>query len=372
MSKEQTKGKKKFFNKSSKGKKDIGNNQISNQLKELFKISQLKEATENKNKFFIANKPIPLLNQNSVDGVDHINFFSTDSTELGSLLSTASRMDFFYSTGDRTKKEDYDKQEDMFASLKCLWAYYRTGCQYDEFKNLPDYKISQLYKIINAYPKQLSIFALLLNGYYHKLLDIPLLAQEFVNNPLPLEYYTVKNGVKKRISVSTLMINGLYEIKHALKFNQKPRLESFLSPEDRYKALGYTPSERYDYINNHLLTKEAFQENFKKQYETLTDEEKQSLVINFNFQPKVKEEVNTTEEVTTVTEQNDVAVTLTDSVESSVDLNTTTEETKEENVELDSIVVDKPIEIITTASVENKDAVETTVSSNEVVLKQTT
>jgi len=136
--------------------------------------------------------------------VDHINFFTNVQTELGALLSTENRLPFAFGPVNK----DGVVQGDTFESLKCLWAYYRTSCLIDGFRTVQDFKIRKLYRTINEFPKQESIFAVMVMGYYCKMLAYPTLAEALVKNTLPFDYYSVHNGVKKRTAVSKLMVNA--------------------------------------------------------------------------------------------------------------------------------------------------------------------
>jgi hypothetical protein len=263
--------------------RQVRNNQMNSQLSELFKKSQVNEYRQARNRNQIASRPLAALNQASVDGVDHINFFTNVSTELGSLLSTASRLSFTYGNILETVEEEnfgHTSRPVKFESLKCLWAYFRTGCNNPFFFSAPDFKISQNYKAINAHPKQDSIFAVMVNAYYEKMLQYPELAKALVDCTLPFDYYTVRDGIKRRTSVSHLMINGLNEVRRALKSETKPRLESFLSPSDKAKALEIISNLRYDYIVNILISSEAFSANYEKGLEEATAEQKERMKLN--------------------------------------------------------------------------------------------
>ncbi len=246
------------------------NDQMASKLSELFKLSQSNETKQVDHRQQVSTRGLLPLRQEAVDGVDHINFFTNVQTELGALLTTENRLPFAFGP---VNKEGV-VQGDTFESLKCLWAYYRTSCLIDGFRTVQDFKIRKLYRTINEFPKQESIFAVMVMGYYCKMLAYPTLAEALVKNTLPFDYYSVHNGVKKRTAVSKLMVNALYEVRRALKFKTLPRLESFLSRADQEKAFNVLPVYRHDYIVNILLGQEAMKESY---YRTIKDWPKSQL-----------------------------------------------------------------------------------------------
>ncbi|MEG3034065.1 MAG: hypothetical protein RR877_01060 [Aurantimicrobium sp.] len=236
------------------------NDQMANKLSELFKISQSNESKQVDHRQQVSTRGLLPLRQEAVDGQDHINFFTNVQTELGALLSTENRLPFAFGPVDKDGKV----QGDTFESLKCLWAYYRTSCLIDGFREVQDFKIRKLYRTINEFPKQESIFAVMVLGYYCKMLAYPALADALVNSKLPFDYYSVRNGVKKRTAVSKLMVNALYEVRRALKFKTFPRLESFLSRADQEQASNILPVYRHEYIVNILLSPDAMKKSYYK------------------------------------------------------------------------------------------------------------
>jgi hypothetical protein len=246
------------------------NDQMASKLSELFKLSQSNETKQVDHRQQVSTRGLLPLRQEAVDGVDHINFFTNVQTELGALLSTENRLPFAFGPVNK----DGVVQGDTFESLKCLWAYYRTSCLIDGFRTVQDFKIRKLYRTINEFPKQESIFAVMVMGYYCKMLAYPTLAEALVKNTLPFDYYSVHNGVKKRTAVSKLMVNALYEVRRALKFKTLPRLESFLSREDQEKAFNVLPVYRHDYIVNILLGQEAMKKSY---YRAIKDWPKSQL-----------------------------------------------------------------------------------------------
>ena len=246
------------------------NDQMASKLSELFKLSQSNETKQVDHRQQVSTRGLLPLRQEAVDGVDHINFFTNVQTELGALLTTENRLPFAFGP---VNKEGV-VQGDTFESLKCLWAYYRTSCLIDGFRTVQDFKIRKLYRTINEFPKQESIFAVMVMGYYCKMLAYPTLAEALVKNTLPIDYYSVHNGVKKRTAVSKLMVNALYEVRRALKFKTLPRLESFLSRADQEKAFNVLPVYRHDYIVNILLGQEAMKESY---YRAIKDWPKSQL-----------------------------------------------------------------------------------------------
>ena len=246
------------------------NDQMASKLSELFKLSQSNETKQVDHRQQVSTRGLLPLRQEAVDGVDHINFFTNVQTELGALLSTENRLPFAFGPVNK----DGVVQGDTFESLKCLWAYYRTSCLIDGFRTVQDFKIRKLYRTINEFPKQESIFAVMVMGYYCKMLAYPTLAEALVKNTLPFDYYSVHNGVKKRTAVSKLMVNALYEVRRALKFKTLPRLESFLSREDQEKAFNVLPVYRHDYIVNILLGQKAMKESY---YRAIKDWPKSQL-----------------------------------------------------------------------------------------------
>lgn len=246
------------------------NDQMASKLSELFKLSQSNETKQVDHRQQVSTRGLLPLRQEAVDGVDHINFFTNVQTELGALLTTENRLPFAFGPVNK----DGVVQGDTFESLKCLWAYYRTSCLIDGFRTVQDFKIRKLYRTINEFPKQESIFAVMVMGYYCKMLAYPTLAEALVKNTLPFDYYSVHNGVKKRTAVSKLMVNALYEVRRALKFKTLPRLESFLSREDQEKAFNVLPVYRHDYIVNILLGQEAMMKSY---YRAIKDWPKSQL-----------------------------------------------------------------------------------------------
>lgn len=259
-----------------KRKRQPMNDQMASKLSELFKLSQANESKHVDHQQQISTRGLLPLRQEAVDGVDHINFFTNVQTELGALLSTENRLPFVFGP---VNKEGV-VQGETFESLKCLWAYYRTSCLIDGFRTVQDFKIRKLYRTINEFPKQESIFAVMVMGYYCKMLAYPTLAEALVKNTLPLDYYSVHNGVKKRTAVSKLMINALYEVRRALKFKTLPRLESFLSRTDQEKAFNVLPVYRHDYIVNILLGQEAMRKSYYNAIENWPKEQLSKLTID--------------------------------------------------------------------------------------------
>lgn len=262
--------------------RDNLNNQMSSKLSELFKISQKNENRHREQRHQVSSRNLPALRQDSVDGVDHINFFTDVQTELGALLSTENRLPFKFVDPNNPNNEECMQ----FESIKCLWAYYRTSCTVEGFKNAPDYKIRRLYRVINEYPKQESVFAVLVLGYYSKMLAYPALAEAVVNTNLPFEYYSVREGVKKRTSVSKLMINALYEVRRSLKHNAPLRLESFLSKDDQHRVSTIFQGFRQSYIINVLLREDAFRESYAKAIAKATPEDLAKLKFDLTDPPK--------------------------------------------------------------------------------------
>ncbi len=264
------------------------NNQLSSKLSELFKLSVINEKQQTRH---ISARNLPPLHQNSVDGVHHINFFTNVKTELGALLSTENRLPFIYGTVSVNQSGERVVDGKLFDSLKCLWAYYRTGCLTPEFITTPDYNIRRLYRAINTYPKQESIFAIMVMGYYCKMLAYPDLAEALVNCKLPFDYYSERDGVKTRTSVSKLMINAIYEVRRALKYNELPWLESFLSKEDLEKASNVLHNHRHEYIVNMLLSENKITQNFNIATAGYTDNQLAKLKIDFSESSGVKKPV---------------------------------------------------------------------------------
>ena len=58
------------------------------------------------------------------DGVDHINVYSKGATELGRLLSNFAHTPFNHALYGH------------FESVEGFWYWAKTGCQYDEFRDL--------------------------------------------------------------------------------------------------------------------------------------------------------------------------------------------------------------------------------------------
>ena len=256
------------------------NDQMASKLSELFKLSQSNETKQVDHRQQVSTRGLLPLRQEAVDGVDHINFFTNVQTELGALLSTENRLPFAFGP---VNKEGV-VQGDTFESLKCLWAYYRTSCLIDGFRTVQDFKIRKLYRTINEFPKQESIFAVMVMGYYCKMLAYPTLAEAWVKNTLPFDYYSVHNGVKKRTAVSKLMVNALYEVRRALKFKTLPRLESFLSRADQEKAFNVLPVYRHDYIVNILLGQEAMKKSYYHAIEDWSKAQLSKLTIDLGIE----------------------------------------------------------------------------------------
>lgn len=259
-------------------KKGSMNNQMASKLSELFKISQSNETKYQNHRHQVSTRSLQPLHQDSVDGVDHINFFTDVQTELGALLSTDNRLPFTYGPEKNSVDSEYQ-------SIKCLWAYYRTSCLVPGFKSAPDYKIRKLYSTINSFPKQESIFAAMVLAYHSKMLKYPALAEAVVNCKLPFEYYSVRDGIKKRTVVSKLMINAMYEVKRALKFKTQPRLDSFLSKEDQAEAANVLPAFRHEYIVSILLGAENLKKRYFAALDKLSEEEKSKLTIDLGEPP---------------------------------------------------------------------------------------
>ena len=256
------------------------NDQMASKLSELFKLSQSNETKQVDHRQQVSTRGLLPLRQEAVDGVDHINFFTNVQTELGALLSTENRLPFAFGPVNK----DGVVQGDTFESLKCLWAYYRTSCLIDGFRTVQDFKIRKLYRTINEFPKQESIFAVMVMGYYCKMLAYPTLAEALVKNTLPFDYYSVHNGVKKRTAVSKLMVNALYEVRRALKFKTLPRLESFLSRADQEKAFNVLPVYRHDYIVNILLGQEAMKKSYYHAIEDWSKAQLSKLTIDLGIE----------------------------------------------------------------------------------------
>ena len=252
------------------------NDQMASKLSELFKLSQSIETKQVDHRQQVSTRGLLPLRQDSVDGVDHINFFTNVQTELGALLTTENRLPFVF--GPLNKEGVVFG--DNFESMKCLWAFYRTSCLIDGFRTVQDFKIRKLYRVINEFPKQESIFAVMVMGYYCKMLAYPTLAEALVKNTLPLDYYSVHNGEKKRAAVSKLMINALYEVRRALKFKTLPRLESFLSRRDQEKAMNVLPVYRHGYIMNILLSPDTMKQSYFQAIESWSKEELSKLNID--------------------------------------------------------------------------------------------
>ena len=256
------------------------NDQMASKLSELFKLSQSNETKQVDHRQQVSTRGLLPLRQEAVDGVDHINFFTNVQTELGALLSTENRLPFAFGPVNK----DGVVQGDTFESLKCLWAYYRTSCLIDGFRTVQDFKIRKLYRTINEFPKQESIFAVMVMGYYCKMLAYPTLAEALVKNTLPFDYYSVHNGVKKRTAVSKLMVNALYEVRRALKFKTLPRLESFLSRADQEKAFNVLPVYRHDYIVNILLGQEAMMKSYYRAIKDWSKPQLNKLTIDLGIE----------------------------------------------------------------------------------------
>ena len=256
------------------------NDQMASKLSELFKLSQSNETKQVDHRQQVSTRGLLPLRQEAVDGVDHINFFTNVQTELGALLTTENRLPFAFGP---VNKEGV-VQGDTFESLKCLWAYYRTSCLIDGFRTVQDFKIRRLYRTINEFPKQESIFAVMVMGYYCKMLAYPTLAEALVKNTLPFDYYSVHNGVKKRTAVSKLMVNALYEVRRALKFKTLPRLESFLSRADQEKAFNVLQVYRHDYIVNILLGQEAMKKSYYHAIEDWSKAQLSKLTIDLGIE----------------------------------------------------------------------------------------
>ena len=256
------------------------NDQMASKLSDLFKLSQSNETKQVDHRQQVSTRGLLPLRQEAVDGVDHINFFTNVQTELGALLTTENRLPFAFGP---VNKEGV-VQGDTFESLKCLWAYYRTSCLIDGFRTVQDFKIRRLYRTINEFPKQESIFAVMVMGYYCKMLAYPTLAEALVKNTLPFDYYSVHNGVKKRTAVSKLMVNALYEVRRALKFKTLPRLESFLSRADQEKAFNVLQVYRHDYIVNILLGQEAMKKSYYHAIEDWSKAQLSKLTIDLGIE----------------------------------------------------------------------------------------
>lgn len=254
------------------------NDQMASKLSELFKISQSNETRQAGPHLHVSTRSLPPLIQESVDGVDHINFFTDVQTELGALLSTENRLPFVFGTVSK----DNQVTGETFESLKCLWAFYRTSCTIDGFRNAQDFKIRKFYRAINEFPKQESIFAIMVMAYYCKMLAYRPLADALVNCKLPFDYYSVRDGVKRRTAVSKLMINALYEVKRALKNRTLPRLDSFLSMEDQGKAKQVLPVYRHDFIVDILLSPETFRKSYQDSISNWTEEQLEKLAIDLS------------------------------------------------------------------------------------------
>lgn len=353
---------KKFDNRNKKGylkrKHNPMNDQLSNKLTELFKLSKNNEVKNQERRQQASSRGLRPLLQDSVDGEDHINFFTNVKTELGGLLSTECRLPFKFGSIDK----DGNIDGEVFESLKCLWAYYRTGCLYDGFANAPDYKIRKLYRTINEYPKQESIFAVMVLGYYCMMLTYPALAEAVVANKLPFDYYSERDGVKKRTAVSKLMINAIYEVRRAVKFNTRPRLESFLSQEDQTLAMNILPEYRYDYIVNILLSRNNFINRYYSELESWSPEQVSKLKIDLGqpvqnasmdaaaaqlaipltVEESVEETQSTVDMAETVTNTETVAITDNSSMDVELEIQNVSQDVVLDNVaiEQETIIVD--------------------------------
>jgi len=316
------------------------NDQMASKLSELFKLSQSNETKQVDHRQQVSTRGLLPLRQEAVDGVDHINFFTNVQTELGALLSTENRLPFAFGPVNK----DGVVQGDTFESLKCLWAYYRTSCLIDGFRTVQDFKIRKLYRTINEFPKQESIFAVMVMGYYCKMLAYPTLAEALVKNTLPFDYYSVHNGVKKRTAVSKLMVNALYEVRRALKFKTLPRLESFLSRADQEKAFNVLPVYRHDYIVNILLGQEAMKESYYRAIKDWTKSQLNKLTIDLGVEKSREQSSSEDSEALVKVDQTAVQAKI-DEIKSEMDvaagkLNIPTaipENGKEEDLLLDSI-----------------------------------
>ena len=316
------------------------NDQMASKLSELFKLSQSNETKQVDHRQQVSTRGLLPLRQEAVDGVDHINFFTNVQTELGALLTTENRLPFAFGP---VNKEGV-VQGDTFESLKCLWAYYRTSCLIDGFRTVQDFKIRKLYRTINEFPKQESIFAVMVMGYYCKMLAYPTLAEALVKNTLPFDYYSVHNGVKKRTAVSKLMVNALYEVRRALKFKTLPRLESFLSREDQEKAFNVLPVYRHDYIVNILLGQEAMMKSYYRAIKDWPKSQLNKLTIDLGIEKSREQSSSENSEALVKVDQTAVQAKI-DEIKSEMDvaagkLNIPTaipENGKEEDLLLDSI-----------------------------------
>lgn len=316
------------------------NDQMASKLSELFKLSQSNETKHVDHRQQVSTRGLLPLRQEAVDGVDHINFFTNVQTELGALLSTENRLPFAFGPVNK----DGVVQGDTFESLKCLWAYYRTSCLIDGFRTVQDFKIRKLYRTINEFPKQESIFAVMVMGYYCKMLAYPTLAEALVKNTLPFDYYSVHNGVKKRTAVSKLMVNALYEVRRALKFKTLPRLESFLSRADQEKAFNVLPVYRHDYIVNILLGQDAMMKSYYRAIKDWPKSQLNKLTIDLGVEKSREQSSSEDSEALVKVDQTAVQAKI-DEIKSEMDvaagkLNIPTaipENGKEEDLLLDSI-----------------------------------
>lgn len=193
------------------------------------------------------NFSLPAINQNSVDGVDHINIWERAQTELG--LALCHKIDIKFDHPDFGR----------FKSVEGLWHWLRDKNRDDRHRQShgPAAKRMAMNNDVIAHVENFKYHIVIAN--WVKVNSYPALVQMIAESTLPFEMYfqNDKNRIYVRPASAFWLIPAFEEIRNAIKENRQPDFDYLRDtrndPEKQSKQERKNPAPQKAKISGALL-----------------------------------------------------------------------------------------------------------------------
>lgn len=167
---------------------------------------------------------LPALRHVGIDGVDHLNFSSYATTELGKALSLGYPGEFHHSLAGN------------FANLDCFWYYVKSANDDQRLRFARSFQLKNIVKSTPLDENVQNFYAIFADGMYQRIVANQKLAAHLRGMDLPLDYYKYPDdgvGAPFRPTVAPVMIRCLEIIRKALQMNVPPCFHELLDSKNR-------------------------------------------------------------------------------------------------------------------------------------------
>ncbi len=167
---------------------------------------------------------LPALRHVGIDGVDHLNFSSYATTELGKALSLGYPGEFHHSLAGN------------FANLDCFWYYVKSANDDQRLRFARSFQLKNIVKSTPLDENVQNFYAIFADGMYQRIVANQKLAAHLRGMDLPLDYYKYPDdgvGAPFRPTVAPVMIRCLEIIRKALQMNVSPCFHELLDSKNR-------------------------------------------------------------------------------------------------------------------------------------------